>query len=140
MQRYIFMLTLGLFILGCSPQQQSKLLEISTIQSHSELSNPQILGWIEQLTSPKFFEYTQAARNLIERGTEVIPYLCQQSDKFRESNDTLQPVCLILLQIILAQQPDSWLQEQLQTPNLNPKIVEFATAELKRRHKTNVEK
>ena len=88
---------------------------------------------IKQLISPKYFEYTQAARTLVKTGDECIPYLINNIDLTRESNNALIPVCYNLLKVIFQKKDAKWLQAQLSHPNL--KVQKLARKELKKREK-----
>lgn len=92
---------------------------------------------IAQLTSPVFFEYTQAARYLIEKGPAAIPILYANRELRREVNATSIPVCLLVIKIIFSLQPDAWVASQLQ--HQWPTIREVALTEMERRKQEAVE-
>lgn len=87
-----------------------------------------IAFYIDKLTSPRFLEYTQAARKLIKIGPKAIPLLYNSINLVRESNDTVIPVCLLIIRIIFQKQDIKWVRQQLKG-----KYKTLAFEELKRR-------
>lgn len=103
-----------------------------------ELNDPEILNAIHKLASSKFFEYTQAARQLLSMGTKAVPYLHAHIDLTRESNDTVMPVCRILLTLIFQQQDMEWINLQRKSQFIE--LKELADQEWKRRMQNNSQK
>lgn len=132
--RWISKILVGFILLGygcsTSPIQKQEQDQAGIILS-AEYNDPQILEWINKLASSKFFEYTQAARHLMALGTKAVPYLHAQLNRKREANDTVIPVCRVLLMIIIQQQDDAWVQSQQQS-NL-PAVRELAEQEWQKR-------
>ncbi len=133
--RKFFLLILILYV-GCSihhkrnnPDQNEEFVIFPA--THNSDLDP----IIEQLASPKFFEYTQAARKLIEKGPDILPYLSQKFDTMRESDNTLIPVCQMIAEIIIQEQSDGWLLERWKICPY-PKLRELYVQEITRRNST----
>ncbi len=71
---------------------------------------------LQQLTSPDFFEHTEAARALIRKGSVAVPLLYKCRQLRRHINGCSIPVCMIVLQRIFSQGKESWLKAQLSNP------------------------
>jgi len=134
--RFFLML---LFIISChSPEWESQ--DVVLKQNPGQIKEPNhtstnvaMKKWLEQLTSPKFFEYTQAARIFLDMGVDAIPYLLENIHLMRESNDSVTPVCQNLIEIIFQQQKEEWILSQTKSPH--PEIQKIAKEEMARREK-----
>lgn len=134
-QNFFFVITgLGcILFFSCSSNDLSSHDVAFEKHQVKNLENGNVKRWLEQLTSPKFFEYTQAARKFLDMGIEAIPYLRENIHLMRESNDSVIPVCLNLLEIIFQQQKEEWILSQIQSSY--PEIQKIAQEEIIRRKK-----
>ena len=121
------------FLIGCNSGEFSVLEDHQLKKQNAEIEDNSMRRLLDQLTSPKFFEYTQAARKFLAMGAEAIPYLVENIHLMRESNDSVVPVCLNLLQILFQQQKEEWIFLQMQS--IYPEIQKIAKEELARRKK-----
>lgn len=125
-------------VVGCFVNPNFTERYVQQHQKHiivDESTQMEIGEAISQLTSPDFFIYTQAARKLIEIGPPAICHLYQNRRVFRESNDTVVPVCLLIIKIIVSNQDTNWITGQLQSKY--PEVRQIASAELEKRNKEN---
>jgi hypothetical protein len=135
--RKIYFLNLFL-IFGCfssNVDYKSKYVEKILIQP---TRSSEIDALLEKLVSSNFFEHTQAAQELIEKGTVVIPYLLQNSHLFRKSDDSFVPVCHLVIKIIFTKQSETWVLSQTESDVLELRQIAFS--ELERRKKELLEK
>ena len=137
--RYVLVPLLAMAITACNitsnafnsvPGQQHPIQNGNTIPKSL---SPQIRKTMQQLISPKFFEYTQAARSLVAMGEKAIPILYQCRHLVRESNATVIPVCLVIIKIIFQQQTTDWVRTWLKSKR--KELRQIAADELKRREK-----
>lgn len=129
-----FWLVVLIFLVGCHSSELDILENQQYRKQSLEIENSHVKKWLEQLTSPKFFEYTQAARKFLEMGTDAVPYLRENLHLTRESNDSVVPVCLNLLQILFQQQKEEWVISQEKSEY--PEIQKIAKEEIVRRKKS----
>ena len=108
-------------------------LLIQTANTIPESLSPEIRKTMHQLISPKFFDIPQAARFLVAMGEKAIPILYKCRHLVRESNATVVPVCLLIIEIIFQQQKKEWILAKLN--NKYKEIRQIAAGELKKTRK-----
>ncbi len=129
----IFLFIIFFFhVQGCS-NSRSFVEKLAFEQNHNVAVTAQeeINEILLQLTSPNFFEYTQAARYCLDMGAGAIPILYQHRHLGREVHGTIVPVCLLIIKLIFEEQNTQWVTSELQSPF--PEIRAVASTELQRR-------
>lgn len=121
-------------LLGCNIGGDQERAPVPIRQN--QLVNEETLGKddkenLTNLTSPNFFEYTQAARHWLDKGRESVPLLAQNRHLLREVHGTVMPVCCLIIALIFEKEPQEWVTAQLNNPV--PEVKQLAAAELERR-------
>lgn len=129
-----------IFLVGMWGCHSDSIVQKEEKERKEPLANDKIVKLVEQLASPKFFEHTQAARELIQMGKEALPYLTKEMKTVRETNDSILPVCMIVIKIIFQQQDLPWVISQTENPS--EEIRKIAQEEIAKRNqaRTNTEK
>lgn len=140
MKKYYFIICIAsLLFISCQSTQkeineQNKINEQEENITIKEEENAPYDQWLSLLLSPYYFEYTQGARKFLALPPDdAVYYLYKHKNALRETNDTMQPVCLLLIKLIFQQQNDEWITEK--TKCSIPTLVQIAQQELKCRHK-----
>lgn len=122
---------LSCLLAGCIPRTAYEIrIDANRVKS-GPLVRTEVVKYLAKLTSSNFFEHTQAAQHLIQMGPPVIPELLRNRHLLRESNDTVVPVCTLVIEIIFSRQTREWVGSQLGHPV--PEIREIAAKDLERR-------
>lgn len=128
----------SLLFISCQSMQQ-EINEQEKINEQEENitleeENDLYAQWLSLLVSPYYFEYTQGARKFLALPPDdAIYYLYKHKNALRETNNTMQPVCLLLIKLIFQQQNDEWIAEKAKCSI--PTLAKIAQQELKCRHK-----
>ena len=130
--RNLHMLFIVACLAGCFTP--TKNIQVAGVYAYPEKDdNKEVYELIISLTSSNFFEYTQAARKLIDKGEESLPMLCKYRHLTREVDGINLIVCPPTIRIILQQQQTSWLEQYQKTAS--PELQIFIKEELENRTK-----
>lgn len=136
-KHYLIIYIASLLCISCQSMQQETNEQEIIIQENiltSKEENDLYAQWLSLLLSPYYFEYTQGARKFLDLPPDdAVYYLYKHKNALRETNNTMQPVCLLLIKLIFQQQNDEWVAEKAKCSI--PTLAEIAQQELKCRHK-----
>jgi|GEM_PF-2525028 hypothetical protein len=126
----IFCLFSSCIVFSCSTHERT--IQQVQVMPIIRIENTEWDEWLSLLLSPHYFEHTQAARAFLNVSPdEAIVYLYQHKNKLRETNNTMQPVCLQLIKLIFQKQETEWSKKQ-QSHKIKG-IAEIARKEMERR-------
>ena len=133
LKNILYNFILASFVVGCN-FAPAKSIKVAGDYAYPEQGqNQKIYQLILQLTSPHFFEYTQAARKLITQGKESIHVLYKYRELTREVDGSNVFVCPPVIKIILQELKIEWLKAQ--KDKISPKLWKMIEQELRIREK-----